>query len=106
MSEKELLDQVVARYRSEGYDVRVHPRAEELPEFLSGVSVDLLARNDRESVVVEVKRRDELYDIPSWAELVRATPGWRFDLVVVPMNGSSEAPPVEAELAPDAIESL
>jgi REase_AHJR-like len=98
MSQRELLEKVAEEYRQEGYDVLVAPTGEQLPEFLADRGVDLLARRGDEHVAVQVKRRDELYDLVPLPDRVSPPAGWRFDLVVyprpveeVPRNGNEPA---------------
>ncbi len=106
MNEQELLAKVAEQYRQEGYDVKVHPGAADLPSSVPDGGIDLLARRGDEFVAVRVKTRDELYDLEPLAEAVRAVPGWRYDLVVAPQNGSDDLPPDGAEQGPGYIESL
>jgi hypothetical protein len=94
MTEHEALEKAADQYRKEGYAVTVRPGRADLPSFLTDVGVDLLARKGTESVAVQVKRRDELYDVKSLAGAAApAPPGWRYDLVVVPVNGADDVPP-------------
>jgi hypothetical protein len=74
------------RYRAEGYEVTEKPARDVLPPGLKSYQPDFIAVRGDEKVAVEVKRgptlasEQQLRDI---AEVFRATPGWRFDLVVV-----------------------
>jgi len=52
--EQAKLSEIAAEYRSKGYSVGVRPRPEELPAFLSGYKIDLVAESPRDNVVVEV----------------------------------------------------
>jgi Holliday junction resolvase-like predicted endonuclease len=85
------LAQVAEQYRAEGYRVLVHPGAGDLPPFAEGHNVDLVAQNDDEKVLVQVKaRRGDLRDAPDalqLAERVSSQPGWRFDVVVLNLGG-------------------
>ncbi len=86
VSEQKLLRTVKRRYTRKGYNVLLEPRSEDLPFFLSGFSPDVIAYNDQESVVVEVKSRADLSaskDMIDLANAVNAQKGWRLDLVVV-----------------------
>jgi hypothetical protein len=109
MSKRTLLRQVAQKYRDEGFNVVLAPKRDDLPAFLHGQDVDLIARKDEEQVAVRVKRRDELYDIPAFAETVNAQPGWSFDLVVYPpdgdefpRNGTAQAPEYTTSLIAEA----
>jgi hypothetical protein len=85
MNQREALEKVAEQYRGEGYDV-VEPSAADLPSFLVGRGVDLIARRGDERVAIHVKSRGQLYDL--WASEQAAgqagADGWRFDLVVYP----------------------
>jgi hypothetical protein len=97
---------VADRYRSEGYQVTVRPKDNQVPEFAAGLNADLLATKDDEHVFVQVKEnREGLRDdvaTSNIADVVNARPGWRLDLVV--LNGDStdklarEAPEPSADV--------
>lgn len=94
--ERHLLQTVGRRYRRQGYTVIVEPRGDDLPPFLARFTPDLIAYNDRESVVVEVKTRRDLPtsgDIVDLADAVNGHEGWRFDLAMV----KPERPPLVAD---------
>jgi hypothetical protein len=58
-------------------------------------------------VVIEVKRRDELYDInPLAIAIQRNLPEWRYDLVVYPPDGVDGIPLEAGEPSPEYVESL
>jgi len=76
---------VAREYQKKGYAVVVGPGADDLPDFLKNCRPDLLATNDRERVVVEVKSRQSLSEPPSLTEIAHALegkPGWRFEFVM------------------------
>lgn len=81
------------------FEVVLHPHPSSLPDFLRGYRPDLLARQEDESVVVEVKagsanpQRDRFREL---ACAVDGQPGWRFELVF------RSAPPVPEPDAPAA----
>src|SRR4051794_3094551 len=99
MDETKYLGIVAEQYRSEGYEVVVRPGRDQLPESLAGFALDLIARRGKETVAVEVKRRDQLYDVGEHSELVRALPDWNYDLVVLP-NGDGDSSGTDAAEAP------
>ena len=58
-------------------------------------------------MAVEVKRRDQLYEIHPLGEAVKQhLPGWSYDLVVYPPNGIDGIPLEDGEPAPEYVESL
>jgi hypothetical protein len=84
--EKQRAHDVAEEYRGKGYKVIEGPSPQDLPDFLSGYHPDLLVRRGDEAVVVEVKSRSSLVKDPQirdLARLLRAKPGWNFELVVV-----------------------
>ncbi len=77
--------EVAREYRQNGYDVIVEPKAEQLPAFLAPFKVDMLARNNDENVVIEVRTHESLTQAPELDALARAIQGkqsWRLELVV------------------------
>jgi hypothetical protein len=84
--EEAAIQAVAARYKSLGYDVVVRPGPVLLPEPLKQFRPDLLAKNAKEKVVVEVRSKATLSEaIPAKrvAQTIESMPGWRFELVVV-----------------------
>lgn len=77
---------VAHEYRQKGYQVVVAPSKSDLPEFLADYQPpDLIAQNQEEIVVIEVKSRTTLSqsrDLPAKALAIQERPGWRFELVV------------------------
>jgi len=109
MTKEETLKRVAAEYQSEGYRVTIAPGNGVIPEEIGHLrdNIDLIAQKDGEYVVVEVKRRDQLYEInPVEMSLKRNLPGFRYDLVVYPPNGVDGIPLEDGEPSPDYVESL
>jgi len=97
------------KYRSEGYSVREAGGTGLLPKEIDHLRdrIDLIAEKDGEHVVVEVKRRDQLYDIsPLATALDRLLPGWTYELVVYPPAGVDEIPLEDGEPGADHVDSL
>ncbi len=83
--ERRRLASVASDYEKRGYDVKLRPAADSIPEFLAGFEPDLIATGNGESVVVEVKARREFENDQSIAALeaaLRDRPGWRFELII------------------------
>jgi hypothetical protein len=80
----EALERAKARYKTEGYTVKVRPEMGEVPVFLEGYIPDLIARKGGEGVVVAVKPMPPTESDDKRAEFfarkVQQQPGWRFDL--------------------------
>src|SRR5437867_1679242 len=110
MKKSDFMKKVIEEYTKTGYRVLAAPGPEQLPEGISNLHIDLIARNDKENVVVQVKQRDELVDLDDTrqlAERVEATPGWRFHLVAGPAaNGDGEVPEYGTELDSQRIQQL
>jgi hypothetical protein len=84
--EAEMLDRIATRFQERGYTVVKQPSGAQLPSFLQSVRPDLLASNETESVVVEVRSRDSIVgskEVSDIARIVDGREGWRFQLVYV-----------------------
>jgi hypothetical protein len=83
--EHQRLLEVAREYRQRGYDVVIEPKPEQLPDFLKPFRLDLIARNNTETVVVEIRSQTSLVEVPQLdavAQALHNRPGWRFELVV------------------------
>ncbi len=84
-SEVSAQTRVARKYKRLGYEVEQNPRPNALPDFLSDVTPDIVARSDSDNVIIEVKRHSSLKgsnDLVKLAERVSAHPDWRLELVV------------------------
>lgn len=85
-----LAQQRIARkYKLLGYEVLENPEADRLPEFMRGISPDIVARSNSDNVVIEVKTSSSLKgsnDLIGIAERVLDHSDWRFELVVLDEN--------------------
>jgi hypothetical protein len=82
-SRRNRLERIAADYQTQGYDVKVQPRPAELPDFLAGFKPDLIDPGKGETIVFEVKTRDELKNapfIPALEAALNKQPGWGFEL--------------------------
>lgn len=83
--EQQRLRELAREYRQQGYDVIVAPQASQLPAFLHEFCIDMLARNEHEQVVLEVRSQASMTNTPELdaiARVIQAHEGWRFELVV------------------------
>lgn len=90
------LRRVAAAFEARGYTVCLEPSASDLPQWLGGFRPDLIATGNDESVVVEVKSREELHQSPALRELAEAVesqPGWRLQLDVSNPRETQSAQP-------------
>ena len=100
-----LAQQRIARkYRLLGYDVLENPEADRLPEFMRGVTPDIVAQSKSDNVVIEVKRHSSLQgsnDLVGIAERVSGHPEWRFELVV--LDDDEQTRPVRPAMDYDSL---
>ncbi len=108
MTKDEILKQVADRYRSEGYRVMLASETNLLPSGLSELpgQIDLVAEKGGKYAAIEVKRRDQLYEVGPLAAGVKQLPDWDYDLVVSPPDGVDDIPLEDGEPAPEYVESL
>jgi len=103
------MSKIADKYRTEGYSVREAAGTGLVPKEIEHLRnrIDLVAERDEEHVVVEVKRRDELYEIsPLAAAVDQLPPGWSYELIVYPPAGVDDIPLEDGEPGPDHVESL
>jgi uncharacterized protein YutE (UPF0331/DUF86 family) len=78
------LERLAKQYRDEGYEVQVRPGPADLPDFLQGFEIDLLAKRPDVTVVVEVKWSADAttnQSLKGLSEILKERPGYRFDFV-------------------------
>lgn len=82
-----LAQQRIARkYKLLGYEVLENPEADLLPEFMHGVSPNIVAQSNSDNVIIEVKTNSSLKgsnDLIGIAERVLSHSDWRFELVIL-----------------------
>src|SRR5436309_2280439 len=105
------LKRLAERYSGQGYQVTVRPRPEDLPTFAKDFEVEIVARRAAEGVLVSVKKnRLEMAadkDMPRYAEVTGAQPGWRYDFAILEpeppgareLRGAQELPDEDVEKA-------
>ncbi len=84
-TEKDAQSRIARKYRTLGYEVLENPGPDRLPDFMHGVTPDIIAQSRRDNVVIEIKRHASLKgsnDLVGIAERVSGRPDWRFELVV------------------------
>lgn len=77
--------ELAREYRKLGYKVTIEPQAEQLPDFIAPFMPDMIASNNVETVVFEVKSQRTLSSSPELQDIAKAVhgrKGWRFELVV------------------------
>ena len=88
--ERDAIERIADRYRSEGFDVVVEPVGTDLPDGLRHVTPDVIARGPGGNVAVDVLTkgsRESGESVRRTAEAVEAEPDWRYELVVLPRRG-------------------
>ncbi len=99
--ERERLLEVAEEYRQKGYEVLLSPQPEALPEFLRGYRPDLIVRQGKEAIVIEVKSRSSIASaqyLRELAQTVEQHPGWRVQLVVTNPENSEYSINIEGSL--------
>ena len=82
--ELEVANRIASAYRKKGYRVLVQPPQSELPAFLHGFELDLVAMSHTDNVVIEVKIGRQLPSnrrLPEIASAIADQKGWRLELV-------------------------
>lgn len=77
--------EVAREYRQNGYDVIIEPKEEQLPAFLTQFNLTMLARNNDENVIIEIRTQESLTQSPELDALATALnnhDSWRLELVV------------------------
>lgn len=92
----ELIDkkikEIAKDYREKGYKVILEPKGLDIPYFLSGFEPDIIAINDNENVVVEVKTESTINKAPYLEKIAQAVDkqsDWRFELVITNSKNQS-----------------
>jgi hypothetical protein len=89
--EQELM-RLAGSYTAQGYQIIIRPGPDDLPSFAKDFKVEIVGKRATEGVLVAVKRnRDEFAadaNLPRYAEVTAAQPGWRFDFAIL----EAEAP--------------
>lgn len=83
---KKRISEVAREYRKKGYEVKIEPRKENLPNFLSEFQPDLIAKSDKENVIIEIKSKEGLSKAEYLIKLAKSAQvklGWRFELIIV-----------------------
>lgn len=96
--ERQRLASIASEYEREGYEVKFEPVSADLPDFSTDLKPDFIAVGKGETVLVQVKNRDELKDEQSLLRLqdaFRDRPGWRFELVIDRPTDEQEQQPIE-----------
>jgi DNA-binding Lrp family transcriptional regulator len=78
------IKEIAKDYESKGFTVSINPKQSELPQFLKGFEPDIIAKNELESVVIEVKTKgniSELKQFETLANTISKKKNWRFELV-------------------------
>jgi hypothetical protein len=105
------LKRIAEGYKGGGYEVTIHPKPNQLPPFAKDFQVDIVAKRGDGGVLMSVKRnRQEMQadkDMPRYAEVIGAQPGWRFDFAILEQE-SQQAREVRgaAEPSPEQVSEM
>lgn len=96
MDIEQSLNYMADRYRSQGYQVAVHPEPKDLPDFAKTFRVEIVAHRADGSALVSVKKSPKEFqadpNVPKYAEITEKQPGWRFDVVVLGPDDETKMP--------------
>lgn len=85
-SEDKKIKQVAEDYIKNGYKVIIEPFGTDIPIFIRNYRPDLIATNDKEKVIIEIKSRSDFKDIEQLrdiADIINKQDEWRFELIVI-----------------------
>jgi hypothetical protein len=101
--EEDRVAAVAMEYRRKGYTVHVHPAEDDLPPFVKGFDVDVVALSPAGNVIVQVRAasRFDADQAKSLAEVVERHTGWRYEVAFVSPPAAPDVP-MQDELADDA----
>jgi Holliday junction resolvase len=88
------IKQVARDYEKKGYNVKIEPKGNDLPSFIQNYQPDIIASNENETVVIEVKTRADMATIEKLknvADLINDRKGWRFELVITTSRQETES---------------
>jgi uncharacterized protein YutE (UPF0331/DUF86 family) len=108
-TEADVLQREVRRLEAEGYDVFVHPRPPQTPEFLGSFVPDAIATGKGKNLILEVKRSGTLGDraLVDLAAEVRKQTDWELRIVLVsPTSSAGKLPLQSAQAVQSAIEEI
>jgi hypothetical protein len=109
MTKEEYRQQVMTDYQQRGYKVFVRPGKALLPEGFEPSQIDMIAVQGDETIAVQVKGRNELYDLADVNELagkVESHPGWSYELLVCPATNGQTIPEDGVERGVPLIQSM
>ena len=98
-------------YQRRGFEVVMPQSRRETPDFLKefGYVPDIIARSEKENLIIEVKSRQtshNLGQLSEIAELVNAQPSWQFVLVFTNPRESSPISPIPTRPSPQKAREL
>jgi len=99
MNFEQELERLGHLYTDRGFQVTLRPKPEELPVFARDFKVEIMGKRPDQGVLVSVKKnRTEAAadsNMPRYAEITGAQPGWRYDFAV--LEGDDPTGPRRAE---------
>jgi len=108
MSTEDRFKNIVDRYRSQGYQVTIGPKPDELPPFAKDFKVEILATRPDGGVLVTAKKNLSEFqanrDLSRYAEVTEQQNGWRYDVFVLepeepmPIDKKEAIEPTEQEI--------
>lgn len=77
--------EVVKDYVKKGFEVILYPQEDQLPNFLKGYQLDILAKKGEENIVIEIKSRESINNSEYLIELankIENRNNWKLELVL------------------------
>lgn len=77
---------VAKQYEDDGYTVILNPPKELIPFDLEGYTPDILATNNDENIIIEVKITNSSMDnekLLKISDIIQSHPGWKFSVITV-----------------------
>ncbi|MBD2499642.1 hypothetical protein [Anabaena azotica] len=97
----EKLKSLADKYVSEGFNVLIEPKIEQMPFDLGNYQPDIIATKDNSGLVIEIKSSPNRISVDRFhviAEKVSQHPGWRFLLVTLEDVESKSLPGISEQL--------
>lgn len=76
--------EIANEYTKNGYEVLIHPSQSHLPKFIRGFEPDIIAKNENENVLIEVKTRQDKFEIQKFESIINEInkrEKWRFEVI-------------------------
>lgn len=83
--EEKKVKELATEYKKKGYQVFMYPTEDQTPKFLKGYKPDLIAKNEFEKIIFEIKSQYSIRNsdkLKDYLELISKKEDWTFELVL------------------------